>query len=100
MYHLFEAAQLFFLQIYNSDQAMYNYILSAVLPGIEKLATGLQPERFRILKAGHEGKVELTKRQIAQILANGFFCNFKKDINVPRINFDKFEYSSFSPIKL
>jgi len=66
-------------------------MLNEVLPGIEKLARELQPESFKILKAKHEGKVELTKRQIAQILANGFFCNFKDAINIPQINFERYD---------
>jgi uncharacterized protein with NAD-binding domain and iron-sulfur cluster len=65
-------------------------MVSNVLPEIEKLARELQPERFSILKAGQEGKLELTKRQISQILANGFFCNFKDIKNLSHINFDKY----------
>jgi Poly (ADP-ribose) glycohydrolase (PARG) len=65
-------------------------MLNEVLPGIEKLARELQPEKFKILKAGQEGKVELTKRKIAQILANGFFCTFKDAINIPQINFERY----------
>jgi len=63
-------------------------MVSNVLPEIEKLARELPPERFSILKAGQEGKLELTKRQIAQLLANGFFCNFS---NLAAINFDKYD---------
>jgi hypothetical protein len=66
-------------------------MLNEVLPGIEKLARELQPETFKILKAGQEGKVELTKRKIAQILANGFFCNFKDATNIPQINFERYD---------
>jgi hypothetical protein len=69
-------------------------MLGVVLPGIEKLAKELQTESFSILKAGQEGKVELTKRQIAQILANGFFCNLKYNGNVPHINFDMYTKKS------
>ena len=66
-------------------------ILTVVVPGIEKLARELQPdESFKILKEGQEGKLELTKRQIAQILANAFFCNFKDIQNLSHINFDKY----------
>jgi hypothetical protein len=80
------------LQIYSNDPSGYNFMLGEVLPGIEKLARELQPESISILKAKHEGKVELTKRQIAQILANGFFCNFKDERNLPHINFDKYDF--------
>jgi len=66
-------------------------MLNEVIPGIEKLARELQPEGFSILKAGQEGTLELTKLQIAQILANGFFCNFKDEINLPHINFDTYD---------
>jgi Poly (ADP-ribose) glycohydrolase (PARG) len=64
-------------------------MMSIVLPEIEELARELQAERFSILKAREEGKLELTKQQIAQILANGFFCNFKDVENLSHINFDK-----------
>jgi hypothetical protein len=83
------------LQIQSSNPAVYDYMLGVVLPGIEKLAKELPRESFSILKAGQEGKVELTKRQIAQILANGFFCNFIYNWNLPHINFDKYDTKFF-----
>lgn len=65
---------------------------STVLPGIEKLARELQPdENFTLLQAGQEGKLELTKRQIAQILANCFFCNFPINNDFPTIIFDRLD---------
>jgi hypothetical protein len=70
-------------------------MLGIVLPGIEKLARELQTESFSILQVGKEGKLVLTKRQIAQILANGFFCNFKYNRNLPHINFDKYDTKIF-----
>jgi Poly (ADP-ribose) glycohydrolase (PARG) len=77
-------------QIYYDNQAVYLFMLQKVIPGIENLARELKPESFNILKAGREGKVEISKKIIAQILANGFFCNFQSRDNLPHINFDKY----------
>jgi Poly (ADP-ribose) glycohydrolase (PARG) len=61
---------------------------NVVFPGIENLARELQPEDCRILMAGQEGKLEVSKRRIAQILANSFFCNFSQNTLIPHFNFD------------
>lgn len=82
----------YLFKISNESQADNDYMEGTVFPGIEKLARELQPdENFRLMRAGKEGKLELTNQQIAQILANCFFCNFQINIDFPHVVFDKFE---------
>lgn len=76
-----------------NNPAGYQYMMSTVLPRIEKLARDLPIQGIDILKAGRNGQVELSKLHIAQILASGFFCIFK-DVGLPSINFDKYEKKS------
>lgn len=72
------------------DQTDYDFMLSNVLPGIENLARNLPDESIGVLKAGQNGQRRLSKRHIAQILANCFFCVFKNDENLPHITFKKY----------